>query len=375
MTVLNYRFRFSENTSLCLDLIRAISSQMVVIGHGISFMGIFLWLHEPPVGYFPWIQNIGVVFFFGLSGLLIAYTLFNKMTKGGYNFKVFFVERFSRIYSGYIPALCIIAILDAIYLFYLGGTTEYNSYNAPTFVGNVFMLQDFPLFKALPKLLDFIPSISLTSFGTARQLWTVGVEWWIYMFFGWLFLGWAMVKNRFVYFFVLLLSAVVPVYFSWPDSRGGGLAIVWATGCVIAIALNFEVKGSVRRWSPSVATILLILAALRTYWVKNAYDLPFALLFMGGIYFLLMYTNGSKFELPKGVKKVIRIAADYSMTLYLLHYSVFVLLTAFLDSCSPYLLFAVGVVLSNILAFTVAYFTEMRYKNFRAYLLLRLKLL
>lgn len=193
------------------------------------------------------------------------------------------------------------------------------------------------------------------------------------MFFGWLFLGRVMVKNRFTYFFVLLLFSIVPIYFAWPGSRGGGLAIVWAMGCVIAITLNFKVKWSIRRWSPFIAATLLILAALRTYWVKNAYDLPFALLLMGGIYFLLAYTNDSKIELPKRIKKIIRICSGYSMTLYLLHYSVFVLLTAFLNIYSPYILFAVGVILSNILALIVAYFTEMRYKDFRAYLLLKLK--
>lgn len=122
MVIRNYRTSLSENSSLSLDFLRATASQMVVIGHGISFMGILLWLHEPPEGYFPWMQNIGVVVFFLLSGLLIAYTTFNKMTaKSGYNFKVFFVERFSRIYSGYIPALFIIAILDAIYVFFTKG--------------------------------------------------------------------------------------------------------------------------------------------------------------------------------------------------------------------------------------------------------------
>lgn len=373
MVIRNYRVSLSENTSLCLDFIRAMAAQMVVIGHGISFMGILMWLHEPPEGYFPWMQNIGVVIFFLLSGLLIAYTTFNKMTKSSYNFKTFFVERFSRIYSGYIPALFIIAILDAIYLFINGTSSLNNSYNLSTFVGNVFMLQDLWLFKGLPMLLGFAPSINVTNFGMAQQLWAIACEWWIYMFFGWLFLGRVMVKNRFTYFFVLLLFSIVPIYFAWPGSRGGGLAIVWAMGCVIAITLNFKVKWSIRRWSPFIAATLLILAALRTYWVKNAYDLPFALLLMGGIYFLLAYTNDSKIELPKRIKKIIRICSGYSMTLYLLHYSVFVLLTAFLNIYSPYILFAVGVILSNILALIVAYFTEMRYKDFRAYLLLKLK--
>ena len=72
----NYHFKLSENSSLGLDVIRIIAIQMVVIGHGIRFTGVFPFFHFPN---FPWIQNIGVVVFFLLSGFLITHVTLKKM--------------------------------------------------------------------------------------------------------------------------------------------------------------------------------------------------------------------------------------------------------------------------------------------------------
>ena len=103
--------------SFCLDFIRVIAILMVVIGHGITFMGIFPFLYYPIV---PWMQNVGVVLFFLLSGFLITYSLFTKRNNSNYTFKGYFADRFSRIYSAFIPVLLILVGLDYIYFIYLG---------------------------------------------------------------------------------------------------------------------------------------------------------------------------------------------------------------------------------------------------------------
>ena len=60
--------KLSEGGSVILDLIRGVSSQLVVVGHGISFFGIFAFLHQPN---FPWMQNIAVLIFFYFQVLLL----------------------------------------------------------------------------------------------------------------------------------------------------------------------------------------------------------------------------------------------------------------------------------------------------------------
>ncbi len=56
-----HKSKLSENESIFLDLIRATASQLVLIGHAISYFSIATYLHQP---YFPWMQNIAVVIFF-----------------------------------------------------------------------------------------------------------------------------------------------------------------------------------------------------------------------------------------------------------------------------------------------------------------------
>jgi peptidoglycan/LPS O-acetylase OafA/YrhL len=350
----NYNnFKMSENASVCLDLIRAISAQMVLIGHGISFMGIAMWLHPPN---FPWIQEIAVVIFFLLSGLVITYSTFGKLCFAEYNFKQFFLERFSRIYSAYIPIIFIIVILDAFYLHYLNGIDAYNSYNLRTFILNLFMLQDFPILKK-----------NITSFGSARPFWTIAVEWWTYMFYGWLILGLRGIKTKIYYYAFLVFLSIVPLY-NCVAGRGDGLCLFWFFGFSIVVLLNSEVSKNLAKKSLSFFLFFIMLAVIREYIVRIAYDTIFALFLGGALYFLIIHLNRTRFKFPQVFTKFIRLWADYSLSLYLLHYSVFTILVIFKSTFSPYSLFLLGYVISNVSSMTVAYFTEMNHKKLRKYL-------
>jgi peptidoglycan/LPS O-acetylase OafA/YrhL len=173
-TQLTYSYRLSKNSSISLDLIRAISAQIVVVGHGISLLGIAPWLHEPRL---PWMQNIAVLVFFILSGLLITYSSLRKTSREGYTFRMYFIERFSRIYTGYVPAIIFIFLLDSAFVKIHGSASFPYPLDFTTFIGNLVMLQDFPG-------LNKYSSLNITSLGSGRPFWTLAVEWWIYMFFG-----------------------------------------------------------------------------------------------------------------------------------------------------------------------------------------------
>ena len=354
----NDNFKISENTSLGLDLLRAIAAQMVVIGHGIGFMGIAMWLYPPN---FPWVQNVAVVIFFLLSGLVITYSTFRKLKYTQYNFKQFFLERFSRIYSAYIPAILLVVVLDAIHLYYLDGINIWNTYNLRTFVLNLVMLQDYPVFQLHQSVL------SAASFGSARPFWTLAVEWWIYMFFGWFILGKRNVGNKFLYYSILIFLSIVPMY-NLVEGRGNGLGLVWIFGLAIVLLLNQSVTKNITNKSLLLFIFCIVLAIFREYFVRIAYDAIFALFLGGALYFLIIYLNHTQFKLHDIIKKCIRLWADYSFTLYLLHYSIFTIIALFKNSYSPYLLFFIGVITSNVLSMVLAYFTEMRHKKVRKYL-------
>jgi peptidoglycan/LPS O-acetylase OafA/YrhL len=58
-------------------------------------------------------------------------------------------------------------------------------------------------------------------------------------------------------------------------------------------------------------------------------------------------------------KKLIKINASYSYTLYLTHYSILdFLYVQFKGLVNPYILFVLGFVLSNIVSFAIGYYSE-----------------
>jgi len=371
MQKFRYDFEIRPNTSIILNVLRVISCQMVVMGHGIAFMGIFLWLHEPN---FPWIQNIAVVLFFLLSGVLITHTTLTRKKNPNYSFKNFFVDRFARIYSVYIPILLFIVIIDAVTIYLLNGKDTNGSYNLKTFILNIFMMQNFPGIYSLSKHFSFLSFLSffiVPAFGSARIVWFLAIEWWIYMFVGWLLLGTVSIKNKVVYYLLLLALSLPPLCFCIFGVRVG---IVWFGGALVVILLNARIKLGSPSMKLVLAVIFFAISFARIIMVHSAYDVIFYVLISIAIYFLLDYTNTTKKKFPKKMKPVIDRLAAYSFTLFLMHYSIFVLLARFLDVVSPYLLFVIGFMVSNIAAYTLAYLVEMRYKKFRQFIYKKFKI-
>jgi peptidoglycan/LPS O-acetylase OafA/YrhL len=100
-----------NDTSLTLDLLRAVAAQMVCVGHAIIF---FVSGSRPQ--WLPVMQNIGVLIFFLISGFVIAAALSRRSGEPDYGFLRFFVDRFARIYSGLLPALVLILAVDRLTL-------------------------------------------------------------------------------------------------------------------------------------------------------------------------------------------------------------------------------------------------------------------
>lgn len=352
-----YTYRLSENTSVTLDLIRALSAQMVAVGHGISFLRIATWLHEPN---FPWLQNIGVLIFFLLSGFLITHSTFSKKARSDYNFKIFFIERFSRIYSGYLPAMILVVLLDVLFISLFGKSNYPYDFGLKAFLGNLFMLEDYPLFQK---------QIAVTSLGTARPFWTLAVEWWIYMFFGCLVLKKSFSNRHLLYAVCLAISAVVPFFNSIVAGRGNGLFVVWMMGLVVAFLLNGRVTVCSPHRCAMISLVLLVAGFWHAYSVKTAYDLIFAASLMGSLFFAVRALDSIGPVFNPGIGKIIKIAADYSFSLYLIHYSVFFYLVPLMVQVSPWILFALGFVGSNLIALLLALFTEMRHKQLTKFLI------
>ncbi|WP_323894686.1 acyltransferase family protein [Aeromonas veronii] len=323
----------SRSNSSMLDLIRGISSQLIVVGHGISFCGIAVRFHQPN---FPWMQNIAVVVFFILSGFVISYSLGRKSHRNEYGFLHYFVDRFVRIYTSFIPVLIFIVVIDLFSQSVNGGLYKYNeAFNIRTFIYNLFMLQDYPFINVA------------TSFGSARPLWTVAIEWWIYLFVGMLFFAFKnRSKNAFVYFFIVLLS-IAPIY-NLIGGRGNGLTLYWVYGVMIYYIYKYSIlKGISLGKMFAMMVVITVMACYRVMDNLQEYDHLFAL-YLAGIIILLVEIS-TRFDFKNIVVRASTFLASYSYSLYLIHYSIFDLLVTHYGG--GYTVFIVAFTMSNVISY------------------------
>ena len=319
-------------TSFSLDIIRILAAQAVLLGHLILSHKLLLQFTQPNN---PYMENIAVVIFFLLSGLLISMSVEAKRRAGNYRFLDFLYSRFSRIYSVFLPALFLVVILDGLIIWLRPENYRYfSAFNIKTFFTNLLMLQYFP---SVP-------------FGSGRPFWALPLWWWTYLSYGWLVLG----KTR--WWIVFLLA--IPIY-SLFFGRGQGLVLVWTMGVLIYYGLSQKILTRIdRKLSLVGALILLTLAVVRVNYTLREYEIIFELLLAGGIGFLLNYLQTFKAKINGAVPKILRFFAGYSLTLYLTHFSINSFILSLTGRKSSVTLFIFSWVICNLSAMIIAAGTE-----------------
>lgn len=363
VTAARENYTLSENSSLMLDLLRAAASQAVVIGHGISYYEIWPRLQPPK---FPYIQNLAVVVFFVLSGFLITYATVRKSRE--YRFGEFFIERFARIYSAYLIVLPLIWVIDRMALQLEPAAYAHGAaFDVRTFIGNVFMLQDHPRPEVHSLLQLGTDGVQITSFGSARPFWTLAIEWWIYMCFGWIVLR-NRSKSGIVFFVVLAVLAVVPAY-NILGGRGNGLGLVWIFGASLCLLASHRRISELRTDTLVLAAIgfgALSIVLLST--TLEPYDTKYAALFGVSMLCAVLAVDRVRWKAPEALAGALRFIANYSFTLYLLHYSILDLMVHHRIVGDPLGDFLLAVVVTNVASIAVAYFTEFRHRAFAGWL-------
>lgn len=292
-------------------------------------------------------QNISVLVFFIISGFVISYSLSGKSTRKNYKYFDYLVDRSARIYTTFIPALIFVFFIDLFSIYLNGELYQYwAAFDMKTFVGNLFMLQDFP-------------GLPITSFGSGRPFWTLAIEWWIYLFVGAVFFFLAKKRNM-ALIPALVIFSVVPLY-NLVGGRGNGLFLYWIFGSVIYVVW---VSGWLGAISTRIKALLLLLTVLMaSYRVMDTlveYDPVFA--FLVAVAICISIDLAPKLRLPKSFCVSSRFVAGYSYTLYLIHYSVFDFLVK--EYGQGVWVFWAGFFLSNIFAMAMGYFFEERGARF-----------
>ena len=377
------RIPISQESSVFLNIIRLVACEMVVIGH-------FLTKYQPALNTASFtigsvLGGVAVLLFFALSGLLICHSLLNKIGNNDYRFRNYFVDRFSRIYSGLVPALILAGVFAL--LIYVTNQTYFTSLcamqNTPSLLNfgmTLGMLERFPasLF-GLP-----LPFPAVTPFGFNGILWTLVVEWWIYMFFGWLVIGSLRVMEKrksykpyWVLFFAVaaLLSLVLLTLFQEYSS----FIIVWFAGALMMLAISSSRLNSIL--SSSVARnvleglfqIFLAITIFDIYvifaWTRQYYDVLLGLLLSICVFLGVLLLNGRardrgpKLIFNKKFVSIVNSGAGFSFTLFLTHYPILIFLNGLNLSVDRFYMIIPILLITNVTAFIIAYFTEKKHKQ------------
>ncbi|TXT65971.1 MAG: membrane protein of unknown function [Promethearchaeota archaeon] len=348
-----YSFKLSETNSVNINIIRIIAIQIIAITHGLE-----------NIGAIHYANSIGVFclnFLMLISGVLVSHSVFKSMNDKTYNFKKFFIKRFSRIYPVVLTVYSLIALVDWI--------NGYNLFDHMIeFLVNLFLLND----SALP----------YKFYGYNRHLWIFPLFWWQYLLLGWLLLGFRTVKKKYVYFLALGFFAfmiglmLLGMYFK----RKANYLIIWFVGVIFTYLLNkFNqfirnktvkeedlnrkksskkiISYKIRIISVILAIFCFFLAILRSELNENhtPYELVYNLFLAGSILFLFIFVQYGNFKYPQKFIKIVNFLSSYSLTMFLFHMCLYNLVLDYRDHIN---LFIYMHIIANLLSFSIASFTE-----------------
>jgi peptidoglycan/LPS O-acetylase OafA/YrhL len=359
-----------------LDSLRAAAAQIVLIGHIYSMV----LRPERTLG----IGDFGVVVFFVLSGFLIGYTTLNRCSRDDYGLRRYLVDRFCRIFVPYLPALVLILLIDSAVYAWTDTRTYIEHYTFKDFAASLLMLQQHPAGLFFDEILG-ASSLKLSTFSSARPLWTVAVEWWLYVSFGLLVFRARQIVSSRRWQLLFVVSASVPL-FNAIAGTGAGLSLVWFAMCGLAWVYWKEQKridtgfaaimngaGPARGLLRAAPFLLLLLIAARLLWtglLETRQPFERLLFYDFNLYGLIMALCVVLF-LMKGTRmhgernRTARFIADYSYSLYLIHYSVIFMLHSFgLKSGSDVLDLFMYLVACNVAAIVFWYVFERNYRSF-----------
>jgi len=383
---INSEHQFLSGDSIfILDLVRVIACEMVVIGHAIMLYFIVnkekINSGDPILKLLDFIaSNLGpngVVLFFFMSGIVISNSLFKKLDNKKYGFFDYFIDRFSRIYSGLVPCLIVILLVGFLINYICPDVYSFVSAEFKTGLslygvfGSLLMLQAFPVIN--PPIPPF-----------ASPIWTLNIEWWLYMSFGWLVIMSRKITGlNPLALLILGVFAFFPLYKFFAADHN--LILIWFSGVLITLAvMNYKTLSNIfnnKDWIGKInlgyiATGLAVLIVLRVIsnYLRNysTYDTSLEIL-LGLLILILVIKYNGKTAIKLGkVKDIVSVMAKFSFTMYLVHLAFEGLVIAMvLDyglNIHPAIVAFVSIIFANVLSYMIAVPTEMRYKKLSKYL-------
>jgi peptidoglycan/LPS O-acetylase OafA/YrhL len=215
---MNYTFKYSGNNSTNFNLIRGVAAQLIAFTHAREA---FITLEiKNTLGA----ASLGLLFL--ISGILISYSTFRRMNNEKFEFKRFFIRRFSRIYPPLIIILILVLLIDGYLIFIVYEAEPNEVYSISSFLISLILLND--------------SAISITGFSSIRPLWALPLFWYLFLFFGWLILGWRTFQKKSLYWIVLGIISylLIIVCLGFHSVVKIGYVIIWFTGVLFSYLIN-----------------------------------------------------------------------------------------------------------------------------------------
>jgi peptidoglycan/LPS O-acetylase OafA/YrhL len=345
--VINERFKIGGNGRAYLDLLRFMAANLVLLQHSSSLLQ---WPNKLGTG------SLGVLIFFLLSGFLIFISCWNRFISGKSGFHTFLVDRFARIMTPYVPILVIVALAN--YFIPIG---EFHQPGTATgwsaFIGNLFLLQDYPLFQVASKILPEVCRIR--SYNTAEPFWTIPIEAFIYVVFAIIFFVWIHKQKVSRRTITILLIIAGPVFFyNIGGGAGHGLTMVWLYGAFGALILCHKIIPK-HSWRPVGASLVIIcflsifISICKDGWnpYQQGQGILIGLLLYGGFIYL-----ESQDALSKNIDRISENLACYSYSLYLIHNTILCYFIKYFPSTKNLVVKSIIALLCAHLAAVTCYF-------------------
>ena len=347
-----------SNGTAFLDVLRASAANLVLFGHATE---LFHLRNPLPAGL------IGVSMFFILSGFLILQSSLARVARPGPHFAPYLIDRFARIFTAYVPVLVLVALVNAC--IDLGHQGQRGLATGPVaFVGNLLLLQNYPLFQVGLRLIG--PALYIRPYNAAEPFWTIPIEFWIYVIFGLAFFG-LLARERIALPCVVLGLVALPVVI-WNASAGGGngLSLVWLVGAAAGYVWSSAWHRSQHKRQVGAVVLLagwacLLGRGLKVGW--NFQDLGMVLcetlIVLGGLSMLEGVPT-----LPRRLRQACTFLASYSYSLYLVHNTVLVVVRQCLARALGGAALPVALVGSHAFALLLYLLFERHYRQAGAWL-------
>lgn len=357
-----------------LDLLRLGAALLVLFGHTrgllfVSFQDISQTGLGTKVFYFlTGIHREGVAIFFAVSGFLVGGGVWRSLQKRRFDAKVYLASRFARIYVVLLPALVLTLLLAGIGQSYLADTRFFGE--RPLMPIGV--TSDWG-WGQIACNLAAVQGIFCKPLGANPPLWSLGYEWVFYLLAPILF-GIGLAK-----FPKALKLLAVGLLFMGVSFLAGGL-IRWMPWFIIWLAGALAAQTVRDRDLPLAAGLAGLAAIAAGFLVSRLQVLPpFGTDLIVGLGTALAIANRPLLSWCP-FKHPVRIGADFSYSLYIIHLPVTVFLGGVLEwygwhsmlvrpSISAYAAFAGLVTTALVSAFAFSLFTERRTGNARDLLL------